>query len=71
MDEMSFYYNVEVDGLPVAGRFESVRDAYFMKLAADEDGHKCKVYCNGVDLTNNLLLMGSKRGWHLSIEIIG
>lgn len=67
---VEFYYDVEVDGLPVAGRFNSAKEAYLMKLAADEDGHRCKVYCNGVDLTNNLLLMGSKRGWAIT-EIIG
>lgn len=64
-----FYYEVEVNGLS-AGRFESTKEAYLMKMSAEEEGDRCKIYCNGIDLTDNILLMGNKRGWAFT-EIIG
>lgn len=65
MDE--FYYVVEVDGLSVMSseKYYSTREAYIRKLKADEEGDSCKIYCEDVDLTNNILLMGGKRNWGL------
>ena len=55
-------YEVEVNGLS-AGSFKNTRLAYLMKMQAEEVGDSCKIYCNGVDLTDNILLMGGRRGW--------
>lgn len=55
-------YAVEVNGLS-AGKFDNARQAYLKKMQAEKEGDSCKIYCEGVDLTNNVLLMGGKRGW--------
>lgn len=59
-----FHYELTVNGLPV-GLFYSTREAYIRKLKADEEGDSCKIYCEDVDLTDNILLMGGKRNWGL------
>jgi hypothetical protein len=43
--------------------FDNAKSAYCKWYKAILNGDECRIYCNDVDLTDNVVAMGSKRGW--------
>ena len=43
--------------------FDNAKNAYCKWTEAVANGDECRILCNGVDLTDNVVAMGSKRGW--------
>ena len=60
----------DFEGYVVSDEFQSVKcrstkEAFkkFKELFSAPDCFNCMICCNGRNLTNNVLLMGGKRGW--------